>query len=766
MAPKKRTTRASPATTTTTTPVTNAQLKALIDQGIADALAAHDADRSMNGDDSHNSGTGVRRNERATRECTYPDFMKCQPLNFKGTEGVVELTQWFEKMETVFRISNCSVENQIKFSTCTLLGSALTWWNSHVRTVGHDVAYAMTWTDLKKKMTDKYCPRSEIKKLEVEMWDLKVKGTDVIGYNQRFQELALMCVRMFPEESDKVKKYVGGLPDMLHRSVVASKPKTMQDAIEIAIELMDKKIRTLAECQAENKRKFDNSDQAQEQFPKRHNVAQAYATGAGERKEYAGTLPLCNNSPAATNNQRNLTCYECGNPGHYRSDCSKLKNQNHGNQAEGEVRFGKWGKLNPRYVGPSKVMEKVGSIAYKLEFPQELSKVEARKEENYGAEDLCGMIKNLEPRADETLCLKNRSWIPCFGDLRALIMHESHKSKYSIHPGSDKMYQDLKKLYWWPNMKAEIATYVSKCMTCAKVKEEYQKPSSLLVQPKIPQWKWENITMDFVTKLPKTASGQDTIWVIVDRLTKSAHFLPMKETDSMEKLTRQYLKEVVSRHGVPVLIISDRDSKFMSHFWKSLNEALGTQLDMSTAYHPQTDGQSERTIQMLEDMLRACVMNFGKGWDKHLSLIEFSYNNSYHTSIKSAPFEALYGRKFWSLICWAEVGDAQLTGPEIVRETTEKIIQIKHRLQALRDRQRSYADKRRKPLEFQVGDKVMLKVSPWKGVIRFGKRGKLNPRYIGPFKILAKVGTVAYRIELPEKLSRVYSTFHVSNLKK
>ncbi|GKB36911.1 putative reverse transcriptase domain-containing protein [Tanacetum coccineum] len=376
------------------------------------------------------------------------------------------------------------------------------------------------------------------------------------------------------------------------------------------------------------------------------------------------------------------------------------------------------------------------------------------------------MIKNLEPRADRTLCLKNRSWIPCFGKLQTLIMHESHKSKYSIHPGSDKMYQDLKKLYWWPNMKAEIATYVSKCMTCAKVKAEYQKPSSLLVQPKIPQWKWENITMDFVTKLPKTASGQDTIWVIVDRLTKSAHFLPMKETDSMEKLTRQYLKEVVSRHGVPVLIISDRDSKFTSHFWKSLNEALGTQLDMSMAYHPQTDGQSERTIQTLEDMLRACVMDFGKGWDRHLPLIEFSYNNSYHTSIKAAPFEALYGRKCRSPICWAEVGDAQLTGLEIVRETTEKIIQIKHRLQALRDRQRSYADKRRKPLEFQVGDKVMLKVSPWKGVIRFGKRGKLNPRYIRPFKILAKVGTVAYRLELPKKLSRVHSTFHVSNLKK
>ncbi|GKB56938.1 putative reverse transcriptase domain-containing protein [Tanacetum coccineum] len=224
------------------------------------------------------------------------------------------------------------------------------------------------------------------------------------------------------------------------------------------------------------------------------------------------------------------------------------------------------------------------------------AQVDARKEKKIGTEDLHGMIKNLEPRADGTLCLKNRSWIPLFGDLRALIIHESHKLKYSIHPGSDKMYQDLKKLYWWPNMKAEITTYVSKCMTCAKVKAEYQKPSGLLVQPIIPIWKWENITMDFVTKLPKTTCGQDTIWVIVDRLTKSAHFLPIKETDSME-------------------------SKFMSHFWKSLNEALGTQLDMSAAYNPQIDGQSERTVQTLEDMLRACVMDFGKGWDKHLPLI-------------------------------------------------------------------------------------------------------------------------------------------------
>ncbi|GJS37960.1 putative reverse transcriptase domain-containing protein [Tanacetum coccineum] len=234
-----------------------------------------------------------------------------------------------------------------------------------------------------------------------------------------------------------------------------------------------------------------------------------------------------------------------------------------------------------------------------LDLPKQIlnAQTEAHKPENLKNEDVGGMIRkdipkeNLEPRGDGTLCLNGRSWLPCYGDLRTVIMHESHKSKYSIHPGSDKMYQDMKKLYWWPNMKADIATYVSKCLTCARVKAEYQRPSGLLVQPEIPQWKWDNITMDFVTKLPKSS-------------------------------------------------------------------------------------------------------------------------------------------------------------------------------QAARDRQKSYADLKLKSMEFQVGDRVMLKVSPWKGVVRFGKRGKLNPRYVGPFKVLEKVGSVAYKLELPQELSRVHNTFHVSNLKK
>ncbi|GJY63317.1 putative reverse transcriptase domain-containing protein [Tanacetum coccineum] len=809
MAPK-RTTRSTPVTptpnATTTTTVTEAQLQALIDQGVAAAMAEAEASRVRNGYNSNAS--------------------------------------------------------QVKFATCTLQDDALTWWNSHVKTTTPEAAHAMPWAALKKMMTDKYCPRGEIKKIESEMWNLKVKGTDVVAYSRRFQQLALMCSRMFPEEIDKIEKYIGGLPDMIHGSVKASKPKTMQEAIEFTTELMDEKTHAYAERQAERKRKYDDlskNNQNQQQQNKRQNTGQAYTAGNSDRKPYAGSKPLCSkcnynhegpcppkcsnckrvghltrdcrSRPANTNNNNNqkgnglqsrcmwlenaganpdnvvaelgsfdaiigmdwlakyqavivcsekivripwrnktliihgdgsnqgnvtrlniisctktqkymekgfpiflahvtakevedksekkrledvpivqdfpevfpedlpglpptrqvefqidlvllvhstslhylrkrrssITYYDASKDGfgrcvmsnrkiwrHYfmETKCTGFTRSqefaNHFRSKELNMRQCRWLELLSDYdcdirYHPGKANVVADALSRKerepplrvralvmtisLDLPKQIlnAQTEARKPENIKSEDVGGMLienakfpeaireQKLEPRADGTLCLNGRSWLPCYGDLRTVIMHESHKSKYSIHPGSDKMYQDMKKLYWWPNMKADIATYVSKCLTCAKVKAEHQRPSGLLVQPKIPEWKWDNITMDFVTKLPKTSQGYDTIWVIVDRLTKSAIFTPMRETDPLDKLARMYLKEVVTRHGIPVSIICDRDPKFASNFWRSLQNAWGTNLDMSIAYHPQTDGQSERTIQTLEDMLHACAIDLGKG---------------------------------------------------------------------------------------------------------------------------------------------------------
>ncbi|GJT73880.1 putative reverse transcriptase domain-containing protein [Tanacetum coccineum] len=842
---------------------------------------------------------------------------------------------------------------------------ALTWWNSHVRTVGHDVAYAMTWTDLKKKMTDKYCPRGEIKNLEAELWNLKVKGTNVIGYNQRFQELALLCVRMFPGESNKIERYVGGLPNMIHRSVVASNPKTMQEAIEIATELMDKKIRTFAERSGEIK-PYGGSKPL---YPKCNNHHDGLCAPKCHKCNRVGHLArdcrsLANSN--TTNNQRGTgagqkpTCYECRAQGHFKRDYPKLKNNKHGNQGgNGNARakvyaVGRAGTnpdsnvvmdLMPVELGSLDVIIGMDWLARyqaiietedksekkRLEdipivqnfpevFPEDLPGLPPTRQVEFqidlipGATPVAWAPYRLAPsetkelrRMDRFECAsttelnkltaKNRYPLLRIDDLFDQLQGSSVYSKidlrsgyhqlrvceedilktafrtryghyefqvmpfgltnaptegedfiaycdasikglgdvlmqrekviaYAIsqiensfeielyrllirnmeqqrrwlellkrfdceiryHPGKANVVADalsrkerikplrvraivmtigldlpkqilnthtkarkpeniknkdiggvgymLWQFEYYDHARANIATHVRKCLTCAKVKAEHQRPSGLLVQPEIPQWKWDIIIMDFITKLPKSSQGYDTIWVIVDRLTKSAIFVLIRETDPMEKLARMYLKEVVMRHGIPVSIIYDHDLRFSSNFYRSLQKALGTNLDISTAYHPQTDGQSERTIQTLKDMLRACVIEFRMVWVNHFPLVEFSYNNSSHASIK------------------------------IVQEMTEKIIQIKQRIQAARDRQKSYANLKRKPMEFQVGDRVMLKVSPWKGVVYFGKRGKLNPRYVGRFKVLVKVSVVAYKLELPQELSRVHNTFHVSNLKK
>ncbi|KAK1415049.1 hypothetical protein QVD17_30819 [Tagetes erecta] len=368
------------------------------------------------------------------------------------------------------------------------------------------------------------------------------------------------------------------------------------------------------------------------------------------------------------------------------------------------------------------------------------AQVEALKEDQIKAERMVTKEIELTENTCGVKTIYGKIWVPRFGEIQKGVLDEAHKSRYLIHPRGTKMYQNLKRDYWWSGMKREVEAYV--------------------------KLKWEHITMDFITKLPRTPKGYDTVWVVVDILTKSAHFLPIKEAISSEKLAEIFIKGVVVMHGMPVSIVSDRDTRFTSKLWKKFHEEMGAKLHISLAYHPQTDGQSERTIQTLEDMLRACVLEFGGSWDSHLPLAEFSYNNSYHACIKMPLYEMLYGRRCRTPICWAEIGQRELESLEIVEATTEKLEKIKECMKAAKDRQTSYANRRRKDIVFQVGDRVMLKVSPWKGIIRFRKRGKLSPRYIGPFRIVARVGDVAYRLDLPEELSGIHPTFHVSYLRK
>ncbi|CAN6691577.1 unnamed protein product [Malus baccata var. baccata] len=335
------------------------------------------------------------------------------------------------------------------------------------------------------------------------------------------------------------------------------------------------------------------------------------------------------------------------------------------------------------------------------------------------------------------LMQENRMYVPNNEELKMEILDEAHCSAYTMHPGGTKMYHMIRPFYYWPGMKREIADYVSRCIICQQVKPERKKHFGRMQPLPVPQWKWENITIDFVYKLPRTRNGFDGIWVIVDRLTKSAHFIPVREKYPLNKLAKLFITKIVKYHGVPVNIISDRDPRFTSKFWVAFQEALGTQLLYSTAYHPQTDGQSERTIQTLEDMLRSSVLQFGDSWHDRLDLMEFAYNNSFHSSI----------------------------GPEIVDETTQNVQVIKSNLKVAQDRQKSLADRHTTDRVYDVGDWVFLKLSPWRGVVRFGKRGKLSPRYIEPYVITERIGEVAYRLELPPELSLVHNVFHVSMLR-
>ncbi|CAA7032390.1 unnamed protein product [Microthlaspi erraticum] len=335
-----------------------------------------------------------------------------------------------------------------------------------------------------------------------------------------------------------------------------------------------------------------------------------------------------------------------------------------------------------------------------------------------------------EVSANGTILVRGRVCVPKDVELRHQILGEAHASKFSIHPGATKMYHDLKRYYHWVGMKRDVADWVAKCNTCALVKAEHQVPGGLLQSLPIPEWKWDRITMDFVVGLPVSRTF-DAIWVIVDRLTKSAHFLAIKKTDGAAVLARKFVREIVRLHGVPASIVSDRDPRFTSEFWRAFQAEMGTKVHLSTAYHPQTDGQSERTIQTLEDLLRMCVLDWGGHWADHLSLVEFAYNNSFQASIGMAPFEALYGRPCRTPLCWTQVGERSMYGATYVQETTEKVRVVRLNMKEAQDRQKSYADRRRRELEFQVGDRVYLKMAMLRGPNRSIAENKLSPRFMG-----------------------------------
>nr|GEW62791.1 putative reverse transcriptase domain-containing protein [Tanacetum cinerariifolium] len=662
----------------------------------------------------------------------------------RWTEGVVGLSQWLKKMESVFHISSYAVDNQVKFATCTLLGAALTWWNGHVRTLGHEADY-----------------------------NLRVKGNDVAAYTQRFQELALMCSKFLADETEKVDKYINGILDNIHGNVMSARPKTLDETIELVNDLMDQKLRTYAERKNDNKRKDDDSSRNnhQQQKHKKKNVARAYTAGPGEKKGCDVFLAHITTKEAKDNSKEKRLedvpivrdfpkVFHEDLPGSSVYSKIDLRSGYHQLRVREEdipktafrTRYGHYEfqvtnapTASPK--SPTKIRQFLGLVGYYRRFIEGFSKItksmnkltqknvkfDWREKEEAGfqliKQKLCSApilallkgSKNFIVYCDAShkgfgaVLMQNEKVIAYAS--RQLKIHEKNYTTHDLELGAvanvvaDALSRKERSrplrvralvMTMGLNLPKEILEAQTealkpenpyRCLTCSKVKAEHQKPSGLLVQPEIPEWKQEKITMDFITKLPKTTNGHDTIWVIVDRLTKSAHFLPMREKDPMEKLMKLYMKELVTRHGVLVSIISDRDGRFRSLFWQALHKCR-------------------------------------------------------------------------SPVCWAEVRDAQLTGPEIIHETTEKIIQIKSKIQAAHDRQKSYTDMKRKPMDFQVCDMVMLKVLPWKGFVCFGKRGKLNPRYIRPFKALSKVGDVAYRLELPQQLSLVHNTFHVSNLKK
>jgi hypothetical protein len=366
---------------------------------------------------------------------------------------------------------------------------------------------------------------------------------------------------------------------------------------------------------------------------------------------------------------------------------------------------------------------------------------------------------------DGILLQKNKIFIPNGQNLKRIILHEMHNVPYEGHPRYQKTIAVVKSQYFWPGMKREIAEYIARCMECQKLKAEHRHPAGLLQPFPIPKWKWEVVTMDFIMGLPRIGKFHDLIMVVVDKLTKVSHFIPLKTTHKATDFTDIFMKEVAQLHEIPKKIVSDRDLKFTLNFWKGLFKGFGMNLNLSTTYHPESDGQTERVNRVIEDMLRMYVMDKPSKWEDYLHLVEFAYNNGYQTSLKMSPFESLYDRRCNTPVSWDNPADRTIVGPELLKEMEDQMFKIKKNLKSTQDRQKIYVDKNRIHKEFKVGDHVFLEVKANRSSLKLGSCAKLAARFCGPFEILERIGPDSYIIALPTSMS-IHNVFHVSFLKK
>ncbi|GJY05595.1 putative reverse transcriptase domain-containing protein [Tanacetum coccineum] len=899
--------------------VVRAEIEALIDQGVAAAMAEAEASRIRNG--YNNNGSGPRP-AQAVRECSYSEFLKCKPLDFKGTEGVVGLTRWFEKMEYVFSISNCTASCQVKFVTCTLQDDALTWWNSHVNTTIPKAAHAIPWATLKKIMIDKYCPRGEIKKIETKMWNLKV---------------------------DKIEKYIGGLPDMIHGSVKASKPKTMQEAIEFTTELMDEKTHAYAERQAEKKRKYDDLSkniQNQQQQNKRQNTGQAYTAGNSDRKPYAGSKPRCSKCnynhegpcpPRCNNYKKRLAIWlriveadlqmltttiattttiirremgsnegVCvGNAGanpdnvvadHYYdveladgriiglntilSGCT-LNFLNHlFNINLMPVELGSFDAIIgmdwlAKYQAVIVCAEKIVRIPWGNEtliihgdgrFPIFLAHVTVKEVEDKSEkkrledapivrdfpevfpEDLPGLpptrqvefqidlvpgaapvarapyrlapseMKELSEQLKELsdkgfirpssspwgapvlfvkkkdgsfrmcidyrelnkLTVKNRYPLPRIDDLFDQLQGSSVYSKIDLRaPEDDIGIVEERGAYAKFSIAKSLDSQCTVPWSCG-IDSECTNPcitegSEMSSQVCDASKRGLGAVLMREKKVISYASRQ----LKIHEKNYTTHDLELGAVVFALKIWRHYL------YGTKCTVFTDHKSLQHILDQKELNMRqrrwleLLSDYDCDIRYHPGKANVVADALSRKERepplRVRALVMTISLDLPKQILNAQTEARKPENIKsedvggmlVENAKFpEAIREQKLEPRTDGTLWRSFKYSAPELIKKPLRKSSQINARMQAARDRQKSYADLKRKPMEFQVGDKVMLKVSPWKGVVRFGKRGKLNPRYVGPFKVIERVGEVAYKLELPEELSRVHNTFHVSNLKK